>query len=62
MEGARGGPRSAAELAEAARGLNELLDVGLLTKEGYDAQFDGAGCNRRLQPCTSFRAKPSSGL
>ena len=39
MEGARGGPRSAAELAEAARGLNELLDVGLLTKEGYDAQF-----------------------
>ena len=39
MEGARGGPRSAAELAEAARGLNELLDVGLITKEGYDAQF-----------------------
>ena len=39
MEGARGGPRSAVELAEAARGLNELLDVGLLTNEGYDAQF-----------------------
>ena len=39
MEGARGGPRSAAELAEAARGLNEAcwMFVGLLTNEGYDA-------------------------
>ena len=40
MEGARGGPRSAAELAEAARRLtNCRMFVGLLTKEGYDAQF-----------------------
>ena len=37
MDGASGGPRSARELAEAARGLKELLDTGLLSQDAHDA-------------------------
>jgi hypothetical protein len=39
MEGASGGPRSAAELVAAAQGLRGLLDAGLLSQDRYDAQI-----------------------
>ena len=39
MDGASGGPRSATELAAAARGLKELLDTSLLPQDVYDARL-----------------------
>ena len=39
MEGARGGPRSASELAAAAKGYGELLAAGLVTPAAHDEQL-----------------------
>ena len=39
MDGASGGPRSATELAAAARGLKELLDTSLLPQDVYNARL-----------------------